>query len=157
MRYINDKIVLGSNISSSLYVLDLSQNKLEYITIDHQLTNLERTYKLPKEVSDPEESFSLYKKTESEISFGEPVWDATNGHYFRLSHVNHFETSTTGYPSPTKVDTYLNILDKNFKLQAEIPLPSRKSTPGFYFAKDGKFWIFENMDDEMGFVRIKVD
>jgi len=29
--------------------------------------------------------------------------------------------------------------------------------PNFHFVKDGKIWIFENIDDELAFVRLSID
>ncbi|MCH7401537.1 hypothetical protein ACFOUP_13905 [Belliella kenyensis] len=48
-------------------------------------------------------------------------------------------------------------LSDNVKLVSEIPLPTSNKTPESYFVKNGAVWVFENLDDEMGFVRIKID
>ena len=155
LKYLNDKVILGTNVKSHLYVFDITQEKLDYVKIENTVTSPERVAKLPKEVSDPDQYFSLWKKTESEITFHEPVWDNENQWYYRLAHVNKFDDDITGYPTPSSAHVYINILDKNFKLVSEIPLTQLNTAPSFYFAKDGKLWLFKNIDDEMAFIRIE--
>lgn len=157
LSYLNRNIVIGSNINSDMYVYDLKQEKLSYAKMDHKLTPSRKKQTLPKEVSDPETYFSLYKKVESEIAFGKPVYDPTNDRYIRLSYIKHFEDShEKGYPRLNSVDSFINIYDSSFKLISEIPLPKTSKIPGSYFVKNGVIWLFENLDDEMGFVRLKI-
>jgi hypothetical protein len=42
-------------------------------------------------------------------------------------------------------------------LIGESLVPILNKTPGKHFVKGGKIWIFENIDDEMGFIRLSVD
>ncbi|MCH7410945.1 DUF4221 domain-containing protein [Belliella sp. DSM 111904] len=158
LSYLNGNIVFGSNINSDMYVYDLKQEELSYAKMDHKLTSSKKQQTLPAEVTDPEVFFSFYKKVESEIAFGKPVYDPTNYRYIRLSYIKHFEESQEkGYPKLKSVDSFINLYDNNFKLVSEIPLPTSNKTPGSYFVKNGAVWVFENLDDEMGFVRIKID
>ncbi|HSI74267.1 MAG TPA: hypothetical protein VK957_00160 [Lunatimonas sp.] len=36
----------------------------------------------------------------------------------------------------------------------ETLVPQLTKKPGKHFAKNGKIWIHENMEDEMGFIRL---
>jgi hypothetical protein len=55
----------------------------------------------------------------------------------------------------TSVDVYLSVFDQEFKVISEMPLPElNNKSLAKYFVKDGMLWVFENRDDEMGFVRI---
>lgn len=155
---VNGNILVGSNIMSDLYVYNLAEGTLEFTQMEHRLTNARKIHKLPGEVSDPKIFFFHFKKSQSEISFHLPVYDEINERYIRLSHISHFNEETPNdYPRPQSIDVFINIYDKNFKLIKELPLASTESIPGFYFVKDGLLWIFENIDDEMGFVRIRVN
>jgi hypothetical protein len=69
-------------------------------------------------------------------------------------------------PSESKVEEniksniYLTALDKDLNLLGEILVPQLTKKPAKpfsekfprHFAKDGKIWIYENINDEMGFV-----
>ena len=43
------------------------------------------------------------------------------------------------------------------EMLAESIVPELKNIPQTYFVKDGAVWIFENMEDELGFVRLSID
>ncbi|MDN3687273.1 hypothetical protein [Cyclobacterium jeungdonense] len=47
-------------------------------------------------------------------------------------------------------------MDKDFNPISEGELPEINNYPPFHFAKDGKLWLFENIEDEMGFVRMDI-
>ncbi|WP_240477961.1 hypothetical protein [Cyclobacterium amurskyense] len=48
-------------------------------------------------------------------------------------------------------------MDKELNLIAEGTVPEMDRYPRFHFAKDGKLWLFENIEDEMGFVRFDIN
>jgi hypothetical protein len=95
-----------------------------------------------------------------EINFLLPVFDEKNKVYYRFSYAMEFDDeenpdSLLEEVKNTKV--YLSIYDENLHMLRESPIPLLNKKPGHHFVKDGKIWIFENIEDEMGFVRIKVD
>ncbi|EOZ98047.1 hypothetical protein A33Q_1554 [Indibacter alkaliphilus LW1] len=47
-------------------------------------------------------------------------------------------------------------MNKEFEVLHEIKVPQLTKSPNFHFVKDGMIWIFENVDDEVSFIRIKV-
>jgi hypothetical protein len=47
-------------------------------------------------------------------------------------------------------------MDKALQIIAETPLPMFDKNPSNHYVKDGKIWIFENLEDEMGFVRLSI-
>jgi hypothetical protein len=51
----------------------------------------------------------------------------------------------------------LTILDENLQIIGESKVPELKRAPSTHFVKDGKIWIFENIDDEMAFVRLSIN
>jgi len=48
----------------------------------------------------------------------------------------------------------MKVLDKDLNMLGETLVPQLNKKPGKHFAKDGKIWIYENMNDEMGFIRL---
>ncbi len=93
-----------------------------------------------------------------QVSFGPLVWDPKNKRYYRLSSSSTFgeEKQESRLLNETvNVDVYLSLFDREFNLISEIPLPQlNNQSSAKYFVKDGMLWIFENKDDEMGFVRL---
>lgn len=52
---------------------------------------------------------------------------------------------------------FLSVFDKDFNLIAESLVPDLNKRPDKHFVKDSQIWIFENIDDEMGFIRLSVE
>ncbi|EON78514.1 hypothetical protein ADIS_0983 [Lunatimonas lonarensis] len=52
---------------------------------------------------------------------------------------------------------YLTVFDKNLEMLEESKIPELNKVPGTYFVKYGAIWIFENMEDELGFLRLKIE
>lgn len=61
------------------------------------------------------------------------------------------------YPKGIGAKVYITVYDKDFQLKAEGQLPEFQESPRFHFAKDGKIWIFQNIEDEMGFIRFTLE
>ncbi|MBT0812886.1 hypothetical protein KIH41_16485 [Litoribacter ruber] len=58
----------------------------------------------------------------------------------------------------TESKIYLTVFDENFELIGETPIPELSPVSlSKYFVKDGVLWVYINVEDEMGFVRITVD
>lgn len=51
---------------------------------------------------------------------------------------------------------FISIFDKDLNLLAETLVPERTAPPKRHFLKDGKIWIFENIADELAFIRSKI-
>ncbi|GHB40385.1 hypothetical protein [Mongoliitalea lutea] len=51
---------------------------------------------------------------------------------------------------------YLSVFDKDLQLLGESIVPISLARLSKAFVKDGKIWIYQNMEDELGFVRLKV-
>lgn len=81
--------------------------------------------------------------------------------YYRLSQELVYDEDTEPLPhqflpDPSSAKIYLSVYDKNFNLVAESKIPQLTKRVSRHFAKDGKIWIFENIEDEMGFVRLSI-
>jgi hypothetical protein len=157
---VEDNIVIGTNVTSKLWILDVNTDSLKTVTFKPQLTSSEKTGSYPLLVSDKRQMDDVYQSISEEITFLHPVWDADNERYYRFSLTANFENSQpeqgSRLPRPSGASVFLTVMDKEFQIVAEAPLPMFDKYPSHHFVKDGKIWIFENMEDEMGFVRLSV-
>ncbi|GEO23809.1 hypothetical protein CQA01_43430 [Cyclobacterium qasimii] len=75
-----------------------------------------------------------------------PFWDEKNKVFYRFS----FEENEK------KTKVYLTAYDGELNQIGESLVPQLIKKPAKHFAKDGQIWIYENINDEMGFVRLKM-
>mgnify|MGYP003652432822 FL=1 len=155
------KVLLGTNVSNELYVLDETNDSLRHITFNSQLNPNEKSGTYPSEVGDQSQFDSYFQKIAEDINFMEPVWDEKKHVYYRMSFRSKFDENATareGQPFlPTGSECYISVLDKDLNLIAEDHFQTIDTYPNIYFAKDGKLWLFENIEDEMGFVRLDIN
>lgn len=156
------KLIIGADISSELFVYDQISGEMHHRTYESELTASEKNGKHPNKVSDREEMEEIYRKIHEEIGFHGIHWDEINQVYYRFSSKEEFSDSAETpesrmVPSPSGAKVYLTIFDKDLNQIAESRVPMLTYKPAFHFVKDGKIWIFENMEDEMGFVRLHID
>ncbi|HSI78299.1 MAG TPA: DUF4221 family protein, partial [Lunatimonas sp.] len=141
-----------------LYVYKPNSDSLHHFTYSYKLTKSEKTGSYPTEISDPKEFHNIFKGINSEASFLTPIWDHDRQQYYRIHYETIFSDDFSGmYPERLGADVYLSVYDKDFQLLDEVQLPQFQEIPGFHFAKDGKIWIFQNIDDEMGFIRFTLE
>lgn len=150
---INQYVVVSSSISSELYVYKPESDSLHHYTYAYNLTKSEKENRYPTEISDPKEFHNVFKALNSEVSFLPPIWDKENHQYYRFHYEMIFEDDfSERYPKKIGAKVYLSVYDQDFRLKAEGELPQFQDIPGFHFVKNGKIWMFKNLDDEMGFV-----
>ena len=73
-----------------------------------------------------------------------PFWDKDNKCFYRFSYKEY----------DGKTIVYLTTLDEGLNQIGETVIPQLIKKPSRHFAKVGKIWIYENINDELGFVRI---
>lgn len=158
---VEDKIVIGNNVTSKLWILDVNTDSLEIISFAPELTSSEKTGIHPLLISDKRQMDDVYQSIFEEVTFLHPVWDEDNERYYRFSLTANFEDSQpeegSRLPRPSGTSVFLTVMDKALQIIAEAPLPMFDKYPSHHFVKDGKIWIFENIEDEMGFVRLSID
>ena len=151
----HDKVVISHSIANEVYIYDLEKDSVYYQDLKLNSISDRKTGKYPKEVGSKAAFFSTLKDYGSEISFQKPIWDSENEVFYRFANTNIYK-EIDGEWKTEEADVYLIILDKDFNVLAETKVESFRKTPRYHFAKDGKIWIFENMDDEMAFVRLSI-
>lgn len=164
-KYINrvgGKLFVSAEVSSEVFVYDSFTEEMNHHTYESELTANEKKGKYPNKFSDRKELEGIYKKIHEEIGFHAFHWDEKNDVYYRFS--NHAIFSDIGklrenqvVPSPIGAKVYLTVYDKDLNQIAESRVPMLTNKPAYHFVKDGKIWIFENVEDEMRFVRLSVD
>jgi len=88
-----------------------------------------------------------------------PVYDAQNKRYWRLFYENYYESEISEglFPQPAGANVYLALYDEELNLIREAELPFLTEKPLRHFIKDGMLWVFVNLEDELGFVRLSID
>lgn len=158
-HFSQNKMVFGSSVSSTLYFFDPQTRQLAKKECNVSLTANEKKGVYRLETEDETVFQRSYVALWEEVTFGPILWDAETERYFRF----YYELSYVGehpsgrFPKPVSTSVYLMILDKELNLFNEFSIPQLTNLPYFSFAKDGKIWIFENIEDELGFVRMSFE
>lgn len=150
--------IIVTNAYNHAYIYDMATDSLSYKTWDGPLVGDKKKFQYPKEV-DYEKLWEGVRLSEEDINFGIFNWDEENKRYYRFAVKTIFAEEKYDYGAykPVGADVYLSIFDENFNLIAESNIPEIQKRPAKHFAKDGKIWLYENIDDELGFVRIRLD
>lgn len=162
LEVVNDKVLLVLNASSDLYIREPGQEEFHKRTFESGWLPREKETVFPEKINDRALFQELYKKATEEISYNKPIWDESRKVYFRFSYRQEYGVANTSpsdglFPRPTGASVYLTIYDADFNLLRETAVPELDQPPAYHFAKDGKIWIFENLEDEMRFVRLSFD
>ncbi len=153
----DDKLILSNSVSSELSWLDLKQDKLFSKIYKSKLTADGKKGKYRNEVETSEALEKEQKAMLQEINFMAPFWDEVNQRFYRFSYEELDIEVDLENGENTKSKVYLTILDKELNFLGESPVTVLDQKPGKHFAKNGKIWIYENINDEMGFVRLAFD
>jgi hypothetical protein len=160
MKVIGDRVFVSNQISNEIYWYDSKLDSLFYKSYQSQLTKNEKSGKHPTSVSDPKQFNAIYKSIYGDPSFLPPVFDPLTERYYRFSYESVFEPETTEeemYPKTKGAKVYLSVYDIDLNLLGESEMPILNKIPNFHFVKDGKIWIFENIEDEMAFIRLSIN
>lgn len=152
---VNNMMVFSNNIGADFYVFDYQNRKLNHISFDHQLFPKRKMGSYPKQVESKEAFDQINRAFGEEINFVPPVWDEKDEKYYRFAYQNIWK-EVEGEMKNTGAKVFISILDKDFKILKESLVDVLDKRPNYHFVKDGKIWIFENLDDEMGFVRLSL-
>jgi hypothetical protein len=155
-----DKIVIANNSVNEVQVFDLKTDSLHVKSWDTPLLGSRKKYLPPKQVDHGTgELEEIIKKSKEEITFGRFIWDDELRRFLRFSTRERFgeEKNEHGRYVPTGADVYISIFDENLNLVAESPVQELNAPPKKHFVKDGKVWIFENIEDELAFVRLSME
>jgi hypothetical protein len=154
------KLLLGSNLTNEIYQYLPELDSVVVKTYQSRLTENEKTETSANEFESQEAFKKAILQVREEISFSPPVWDDLNKVYYRFSHKEIFEDITTEafqWPTAVAAEVFLTLFDENLGMLAESKIPDLTMPPQKHFVKDGKIWMFVNVEDEMGFARLTMD
>lgn len=152
--------LISSGAFNEVQIFDLEGDSVYVKKWDTPLLGYKKEYIPPKTVEyTSNELKDVERKMREDISFKSFFWDEKNQRYLRFSDKTHFgaELTENGNYIISGADVYLSIFDKDFNLISEAQIPELTRSPNTHFAKDGNIWIFENIDDELAFVVLKIE
>ncbi|SIS81300.1 DUF4221 family protein [Belliella pelovolcani] len=156
----NNKIIVSYEFSNEIVYYDLKEKALKFVDYNPTLT--------PKRVNPPnirvgslEEIIKEVKHFYEQVKFYKPVWDPESKQYYRLSTKTIYaeegtEKSTETYGEVQEIKVFLSVFDTEFNFLMEREIKELSEFDNDYFMKDGKLWLFINLEDEFGFVRLSL-
>lgn len=161
VQRVGSRLIISNSGYTNLFVVDMANDSAYQVDYTPKLTAKAKKGGYPTEVESEKRFKEVMEQIHAEINFQAPIWDAKNKRFYRFS----YETTPTGNTEgplfqsaenrPTS-KVYISVLDENFNLLGES-LTELRYTPGYSFVKDGLIWSYVNVDDELGFVRLKMD
>ncbi|WP_439490253.1 DUF4221 family protein [Algoriphagus sp.] len=145
--HVGTKLLLSNEITSTLMWYDTEVDSLFSKAYTSQLAPSQKEKEYKKEFASKEEYDAEFARFSKEINFMPPFWDPENKLFYRFSY------QIVG----GKAKVYLTALDEDLNQIGETKIPQLTKRPFRYFFKDGKVWFYENMDDELAFVRLSIE
>ncbi|MHA7128049.1 DUF4221 family protein [Algoriphagus namhaensis] len=159
-RMYNNQILMNTGAFNEVVILDLDTDSLSVKSWDTPVLGAKRTYVPPKQLEmTSSEMKEVRRKYDEDLAYSPFLWDEANERYLRFSQKKIFSEELDEYEEyvSTGARVYLSIFDSDLNLVKEAELPSVKKLPYKHFVKDGMVWMYENVDDELAFVRLKIE
>lgn len=154
-----DRIIVSNNSINEVIVYDFKGDSTYLKGWDTPLLGSKKNYQPPKQVDqDTGELEGIIKKIKEDIVYNRFTWDDVEKRFFRFSTRERFgeEIDEFGRYTSTGADVFISIFDEDLNLLAESLVPELTAPPKRHFVKDGKIWIFENIGDELAFIRLGI-
>lgn len=143
-------------------IYEMAKDSLYVKNYNSQLTANQKTLTYQLEHETEESLDAELARFYQEIHFLPPFWDGKNQVFYRFSYLDL--PSGSEIRSGVRSRIFLSVLDKDLNLigEAHVPGLDKKTTTSFsgqfpkHFAKDGKIWMYENINDELGFVVLTI-
>lgn len=160
-KHQNEMIIISYEFSNEIVVYDYKNRYLKFIDYSPKLTPKRVKYPNIKEGS-MEQIRNELKHFQEQVTYYPPVWDIERKQYFRLSTKTIFPQGNIENRNPIfgefqEKRVFLTVFDSEFNLLSELDIEELSDFDNDYFAKDGMLWLFINLDDEMGFQRIRLN
>lgn len=107
-----------------------------------------------KELNGEKETEAYKKELEKRMSFLTPLWDPESQKLYRWGYKMNPSTMEREEP---EYENYLFVMDKEFRVLDEFLIPEVRSKPHRIFLVDGQFYLYQNMEDELGFLRLRLN
>ncbi|MBD3628426.1 MAG: DUF4221 family protein [Cyclobacterium sp.] len=154
-----EKLILSSDYANKFYLYHPDSMDLIFKTVESSLVPNQK--ELPSfNIAESTEEYHSFQQTYFEdINFLPPFWDETRKVFYRFSFKEIYGDKKNQYGKAISSNSqvFLTVFDKDLNILSETRVRELNKKPGFHFAKDGQIWIFENLEDELGFVRLSID
>lgn len=145
--YQDGKYILSNDMTNALHYYDLQLDSIVHKEFASQLSpNTNEVYG-KKNTDSREELVKAMSTRNKSIRFKDIVYDKQDDQYYRFS---AYSTSPEKEEDNWKI--ILTIFDKDLNQIYETDQLPLDDVPDSYFVKDGKIYIYKNMEDEMGFL-----
>ena len=147
----DNKFILSHDMENELYYYDLNSDSIIHKKYESKLSE-NKNKAFGKDVESREAIGKIMTARNKEINFKNLVFDDSRNQFYRFS-----SFSTTPDQEVDNWNIILTIFDENLNQIHEIGNIELDEVPETYFVKDGKIYIYKNMEDEMGFVIISLN
>lgn len=149
--------VLTNTVDSRWYFIDSDKGAVSNKDVAYEVIDRERTVGGRTAVTSMDEYQLEMTELEAKINHQRPIWNEEHECFYRFSSKAFLVDDAPNETPVKRYEVFLAILDKEANVLTEISIPELQEPSRFQFFKDGKIWIFENIEDEMGFVRLSFD
>ncbi|WP_111609854.1 DUF4221 family protein [Algoriphagus yeomjeoni] len=144
-----DKILVSTTAFNEIHILNLANGKTESKSYHSELTDDFKEGNYEKKANSQENLFELNKDKMKEVTFSKFHYDDQNGKFWRFSRdMDRMIGDSITYKN------VLTIFDKDLTQLHEQEVDYSESGSLTFF-KDGSLYSYINLEDELGFVRIK--
>jgi hypothetical protein len=151
------KYLVTNSIFNTMALYDPATDSLSYIKYDNKLTANSKTGKYRNEVESQEEFRKEISLMDQEVNFQPPLWDEQKKLFYRFCYKQKPMVENGDPDTPVNGEVFLTILDESFNVLGESKVDALTKRPAHPFVKDGMIWMYENIDDELGFVRLTIE
>lgn len=149
---VNDVVYIANAANNDIFTFNIESQELKKLPIETDNLSAGKTGTYRKETDDIDEFDDIMKSLYFEIQYKDLVRNPVNGNFYRFS-MQKIKEMTDELPA--KFDIHLIAYDKDFQLLSETKIPEMNTVPQVHFWKDNALWMHENVEDELGFVRLK--
>lgn len=150
-----DTIIFSISSVNKLWVYHFESDYFKEYSYESQLTKNQKEGNFPKRVESMEDFQEAARKKNEEVYIHPIQYDPKSQRFLRIT------TQFEGYDGTGEevFNSYLTIFDRDLQPIHEQLIPD----PGFYpsssksFIRDGVFYSFLNEEDELAFIRLKVE
>lgn len=154
MLLLDDLIYISSSANNDIFTYNIQTEEIQKLAVESDRLSAGKSGSYKNETEDSDEFEDIARKMYFEIEYKQLVRNPSNGNFYRFT-MQKVREKTDDLPS--KFDIHLIAYDKDFKLMSETFIPEMNTIPQVYFWKDNSIWLHENVEDELGFVKISLD
>lgn len=146
-------ILFSTDITNSIYHYKPQQDTLILHQFEQILTANEKTGTYNTEVTSQKAMGEIRSQIREEVNFTKLIWDEKNQIFYRFTYF----TLPKVTDEELKYRTFISVLNPDFELIGEKEITDLGiKMPNVQFVKDGKIYLFLNLDDELAYVRLSI-